>query len=144
MKMNLTARASVIINASLEIVWDALVNPEVIKKYMFGADVVSDWKEGSPIIFKGVWQGKSYEDKGRILKIVSGKLVQYTVYSPLSGMPDVPENYHTVTMEVSRLDTGTGLALSQDNNATQEEKEHSEENWGFILQGIKKLLEGVK
>ncbi len=141
MNINLTARQSIIIGVPLDVVWDALVNPTVIKKYMFGADVVSDWKEGSPIIFKGVWQGKPYEDKGLILKLIPEKLVQYSHYSPLSGLPDIPENYHTVTMEVSRLDTGTGLALSQDNNATQEEKEHSEENWGFMLQGIKKLLE---
>jgi uncharacterized protein YndB with AHSA1/START domain len=141
MNLKLVARQSVIIVAPLDAVWDALVNSAVIKKYMFGADVVSDWKEGSPIIFKGVWQGKPYEDKGRILKFIPGRLIQYSHYSPLSGQPDIPENYHTVTMEVSRLDTGTGLALSQDNNATQEEKEHSEENWGFMLQGIKKLLE---
>ena len=47
---NLIAKAEITINASIEKVWDALVNPEKIKQYMFGSDVISDFKEGSKII----------------------------------------------------------------------------------------------
>ncbi len=54
----LIAKASISINASIAKVWDALTNPEVIKQYMFGTEIISDWKEGSPIIWKGEWQGK--------------------------------------------------------------------------------------
>ena len=61
---NLTARSSITIAAPAEKVWTALITPAAIKQYMFGTTVVSDWKEGSPIIFKGEWQGKSYEDRG--------------------------------------------------------------------------------
>ena len=43
------ARASVTINAPVANVWDALVNPEAIKQYMFGTNVTADWQEGSPI-----------------------------------------------------------------------------------------------
>jgi hypothetical protein len=31
--------------------------------------------------------------------------------------------------------------VTQDNNASQEEADHSEENWRTVLDGIKKLLE---
>ena len=59
----LIAKESISINAPVGKVWDALTNPEVIKQYMFGTNVISDWKEGSPIVWKGEWQGKKYEDK---------------------------------------------------------------------------------
>ena len=88
MDNNLIARASIKINASLDKVWDALVNPQVIKQYMFGTQVVSDWKEGSQIVWKGEWQGKSYEDKGVILHIKPGHTIRYGHFSPLSGLPD--------------------------------------------------------
>lgn len=34
------------IQATPEAVWDALVNPEKTKIYMFGCATVSDWQEG--------------------------------------------------------------------------------------------------
>lgn len=45
MDKNLIARASVSINTSRAKVWNALGNPEAIKQYMFGTNVVSDWRE---------------------------------------------------------------------------------------------------
>jgi uncharacterized protein YndB with AHSA1/START domain len=108
---------------------------------MFGTNVVSDWKEGSPIIWKGEWRGKKYEDKGVILKLKSRRLLQYSHFSPLSGLPDTQENYHTVTIELSSKGTQTRVSLSQDNNATEQEREHSEKNWKTMLTDLKKLLE---
>ena len=101
MDKNLIARASISVNVSSEKVWNALVTPEAIKQYMFGTDVVSEWEEGSPITWKGEWQGKSYEDKGVILKFKPRRTIQYSHFSPLSGLLDKQENYHTVTIELS-------------------------------------------
>src|SRR3989442_11297420 len=92
------ARASVAIGAPISKVWNALVNPDAIKRYMFGASVVSDWREGSSIVWKGEWQGRPYQDKGVIVRFQPDRTVQYTHFSPLSGVPDTPENYHTVTL----------------------------------------------
>ena len=70
------------------------------------------------------------------------KMLRYSHYSPLSGLPDKPENYHTVTIDVvPKGEQTTFVALTQDNNATEEEKQHSEKNWGMMLAGLKKLLE---
>ena len=44
------SKASISINVPVAKVWEALVTPETIKQYMFGTDVVSDWKEGGPIM----------------------------------------------------------------------------------------------
>ena len=141
MKKGLVAETSVTINVPVAKVWDALTNPEMIKQYMFGTDTVSDWKEGSSIVWKGEWQGKKYEDKGVILQLKPKRMIQYSHFSPLSGQPDVPENYHTVTVELSNDGVQTTVSLSQDNNDTEEAREHSEKNWKMMLDGLRKLLE---
>ena len=135
------ARASVSVNAPVAKVWDALTNPEVVEQYMFGTKVISDWKKGSPITWKGEWQGRKYEDRGVILKLKPERLIQYSHFSPLSGLPDAPENYHTVTIELSNLRTQTLVSLSQDNNPTEEARKHSEETWKTMLATLKKTLE---
>jgi len=140
-KVDHIVRTEIKINASADEVWDALINPETIKKYMFGATVASDWKIGSKIIWKGEWQGKPYEDKGKILQFVPKKKLQYSHFSPLSGLPDIPENYHTVSIILSEEEEETVVTLIQDNNETEEAKEHSEKNWKMMLSGLKKKLE---
>jgi uncharacterized protein YndB with AHSA1/START domain len=141
MDRNLIAMASVTINAPSKKVWDALVNPEAIKQYMFGTNVVSDWREGSPIIWRGEWQGTLYEDKGVILQFKPERTLQYSHFSPLSGLPDKPENYHTVTIELSGEGGQTRVSLAQDNNPTEQAREHSEENWQEMLTALKTFLE---
>jgi uncharacterized protein YndB with AHSA1/START domain len=137
----LIAKATISINVPIGKVWNALTNPEVIRQYMFGTSVVSDWREGSPIVWKGEWQGTTYEDKGVILKLKPERLLQYSHFSPLSGKPDLPENYHTVTIQLATDGVRTMVSLSQDNNETAEEREHSEQNWKMMLEALKKLLE---
>lgn len=138
---NLIAEAKVNVNATVDEVWDALVNPKKIKQYMFGSDVVSDWEKGSKITWKGEYEGKKYEDKGEILDIQPGERLQYSHFSPLTGEPDKPENYHTVTIEISGDDGDVTVLLTQDNNKTEKGKAHSEKNWTTMLQGLKKFLE---
>ena len=141
MNKGLIAKASITINAPVDKVWDALINPDKIKQYMFGTNAVSDWKEGSPIVWKGEWEGKKYEDRGVILKLEPGHMIQYSHFSPLTGQPDLPENYHIVTIELSGKGKQTLVSLLQDNNATEEAREHSENNWNMMLVGMKKSLE---
>ena len=62
MKDKFIAEAKTTIHAPASKVWDALTKPELIKQYLFGTDVISDWKVGSPITYKGEWQGKSFEE----------------------------------------------------------------------------------
>lgn len=138
---NLVAKAEISIDASTRAVWEALTDPDKIKQYMFGTDVVSDWNEGSSIVWKGRWQGKDYVDKGTILQIKEEQLLQYSHFSPLSGKPDEPEHYHIVTVELSGNKEQTKVTLTQDSNETEEIREHSEKNWNMMLQELKKLLE---
>jgi uncharacterized protein YndB with AHSA1/START domain len=141
MNNKFTAQATTTINAPASKVWDALTKPSLIKQYFFGTEVTSDWKVGSPIIYKGEWQGKSYEDKGEILQFEPNRRLVSTFWSSLAGLPDIPENYKTVRYELSPEEDRTKLTIIQDNNATQEEADHSEQNWNTVLDRLKELLE---
>lgn len=141
MAKGLIAQADVVIKASPTRVWEALTKPELIKQYLFGTEAISDWQVGSPITYKGVWQGKTYEDKGRVLRAEPGKLLVSTYWSSMSGLSDAPEHYNTVTYELAPAEGGTKLTVTQDNNPTEESRRHSEKNWVLVLQGLKQLLE---
>ena len=138
---NNIAKVATTINASVEKVWDALTDPGMIKKYMFGTTVISDWKEGSKIIWKGEWEGKTYEDKGKILHFEPKKSLQYSHFSPLSDLHDNPENYHIVTIDLEEKYNQTTVTLTQTNNPDEKTKDQSEKNWKMMLTSLKKLLE---
>jgi uncharacterized protein YndB with AHSA1/START domain len=142
MKKIFTSKSAIAIDAPASKVWDALTKPELIKQYLFGTEVTTDWQVGSPITYKGEWEGKAYEDKGEVLQIEKGKLLVSTFWSSLSALADIPENYKTVRYELSADDKGTRLTITQDNNTSQEEADHSGQNWKMVLEGIKKLVEG--
>ena len=136
------ATATTTIDAPASKVWEALTNPDLIKRCLFGTQVTTDWRVGSPITYEGVWEGKAYKDKGKILQVEPNKLLVSTFWSALAGKPDLPENYQTVRYELAPEGRGTRLTLKQDNNATQADADHSAQNWSMVLNEMKKLLEG--
>jgi len=140
--MTLTATKSIVINATAQRVWEALTDPAQVKQYMWGSEVVSTWKQGSPLVYRGVWEGKPFEDKGTILEIDPPRLLRTNYFSPLSGKPDVPENYAEVTYALSPQAGGTKLTVTQSNIPNEAGKTQSEGNWGTVLDAVKKLIEG--
>jgi uncharacterized protein YndB with AHSA1/START domain len=141
MSKGLIASAVTTIDAPRARVWKALIDPKAIKQYMFGAEVVSDWQVGSSIVWKGDWNGKPYEDKGAILRVEPEQRLEYSHWSPLSGHPDEPANYHTVTIELTGEGDRTRVMLAQDNNPTDGARQHSELNWRMMLGALKKHVE---
>ena len=135
------ANAEIEIDASPAHVWAALTDPELIKQYMFGSQVETDWKAGSPIVWKGEYEGKAYEDKGEIVEIEPERRLKMTHFSPLSGQDDRPENYHTLLYELEARAGKTRVSLSQDNNASKEAAEHSQANWEKMLADLKQVVE---
>jgi uncharacterized protein YndB with AHSA1/START domain len=137
------ATAETDISADPERVWAALVDPDQIKEYMFGSQVVTDWQPGSSIVWKGEYEGKSFQDKGEVLDVEPNRRLQMTHFSPLSGQPDVPSNYHTLTYELTKRGAKTHVVLSQDNNSTADEAKHSTANWQSMLDGLKTHVESA-
>jgi uncharacterized protein YndB with AHSA1/START domain len=136
------ATAETEIDAPRAKVWVALTDPEQIKQYMFGSQVETDWKQGSPIVWKGEYEGKKYEDKGEIVEIEPERRLKVTHFSPLSGQEDRPENYHSLVYELEESRGRTHVSLSQDNNPDEEAAEHSRANWEKMLAGLKQVVEG--
>ena len=142
MSRGFEAVKTVTIHATQREVWNALTNPAQVKQYLHGTEMSTDWKEGSPISWKGEWKGQSYEDKGTVLAVEPERLLRYTHWSPMGGSEDKPENYHTVTYELAGEDGKTTLTLTQDNNPTQEEADKmANDNWGPVLNGLKESVE---
>ncbi len=141
MDRHLIAETSVTIDASPSSVWKALVTPSLIKKYLMGTNVTTDWKEGSPIGYDGEYNGKKYHDKGVIKKIDPGKILQSTYWSSVGGKEDKPENYNLVTYRLSQSNGKTNVTLTQDNVLSEKEKEHVTDNWNAVLKKLKEVVE---
>jgi uncharacterized protein YndB with AHSA1/START domain len=142
----------IVIQASVKYVWDVLTKSEYTKMYMFGCEAVSNWQEGSPLLWKGSWEGKEMVFlKGAIVKIVPYKLVLYTVFDPNSkSLKDVPENYLSVSYELSVENSQTKLVVTQGdyNRVGDGEKRYQEsynggEGWNLLLIQIKQIAEGL-
>ena len=142
-----TAEATVDIDAPRSEVWLSLTDPETIKEYYLGAEVQTDWQVGSPITFKGEWKGKPYEDKGEILVFEPEQKLAYSHFSPMRGKPDAPENYHVVEVTLDEREGTTHVTLRQSNlegGATDEDRANRddyEKNWKQMLEGLKKTTE---
>src|SRR5690606_30447986 len=106
----------------------------LIKLYMFGATVETDWSIDGPITWKGDWEGRAYEDKGTLLRFEPEDTLQFTHAAGMS-----PDRLHTVTIGLGDQDGNgaTRVTLVQDGNSNTEEMKQSESNWRAMLEGLK-------
>ena len=145
----LIVKNSIVIKADAAKVWDVLTNPEQTKKYMFGCQTVSDWKQGSPLLWQGTYEEKEMVFvKGYILEIVSNRLLKYSVIDPNASYPDIPENYLSVEYRLEKQNGSTVLTVIQDGfeDAAEgrkrfEDSYNNGEGWNPILAQIKKISE---
>lgn len=137
-----TAHTAVEIKAPVARVWEALTKPEIVQEYLFGTQMETTWQIGDPITYSGIWQGKSYQDKGKVLAFEPMQKIVTTYWSGMSGLPDKPENYQEVTYALQKIsDEETKLTISQSNTISQENVDHSISNWQMVLEKLKELLE---
>lgn len=149
MSQSLIVKNSVVINAPATKVWDALVNPEQTKKYMFGCETISDWKPGSELLWRGAYEGKEMVFvKGTIVDIQPGKFLAYTTIDPNNPViADLPENYLTVTYELEEHNGQVTLTATQGDYAKVGDGENRYKHtvdgggWQPILEQIKQLVE---
>ena len=149
MSQPLFVKNTITINAPASKVWDALVNPEQTKKYMFGCETVSDWKVGSELLWRGIYEGQEMVFvKGHIVEIDPEKFLAYTTIDPNSTIDDVSENYLTVTYHLQEEKGQTIFTVTQGDytKVAEGERRYSEaynggEGWNPILVEIKKLVE---
>ena len=137
----LTAAARVDVRASQQQVWQALTDPTLIAEYMGGSQVETDWQVGSPIVWRGSYDGRTYEDKGTVLAYDEPHRLSVTHYSPLSGQDDAPENYHTLVYTLTRTGDATRVELTQDGCDSEEQAQQFSANWQAFLDGLRQVVD---
>lgn len=149
MPNELIVRNEITINAPITKVWKALVDPAKTKLYMFGCEAISDWKEGSSLVWKGVWDGKEMiAVKGNVVSFQPFDFLSYTTFDPNnSSIPDLPQNYLTVTYALADNEGKTNLTVTQGDytKVADGQKRYDEAmnagGWASILDDIKKIVE---
>lgn len=139
--MGYSSSATIAINAPLEKIWNALTLPEQVKEYFFGTNLVTDWHIGSPIYFRGEYNGQPYEDKGKILEFAPMKSLSFSYWSSFSGLEDRPDLYQILRYTLSETQDGIEVTVDQSNTDTEERAKHSAENWKNVLEGLKQYVE---
>lgn len=131
------------INAPVSKVWETITEPALIREWLFDSpvDVISDWKEGSSMIFKGKFHNKPYEDKGTILNYEPERLLRYTFWSHLSQLPDAPEHYSVIEFRLAPDGDHTELMLTQSNFILDTIYRHSNYYWTLTIDRLKKTIE---
>jgi uncharacterized protein YndB with AHSA1/START domain len=139
---DLASSTSIVIDAPVDRVWEALTTPERIKEWFFGVDTISDWRPGGSLVHRGEYRGKPYEDKGTIEAIDPPRRLIHSHWSPVSGLPDRPEHYQRVVWDLVPRGAGTELTVSETNLPSPEAKETSDGAWSMALGNLKRVLEG--
>jgi uncharacterized protein YndB with AHSA1/START domain len=142
MAARFSAQASIGIEAPIERVWNALVSPETVARYLHGTTMDADWRPGGAVRWSGEWEGQRYVDRGTVLRYEPPKAVSMTHWSPLSGTADAPENRHHVSYELAEQHGVTTLTIIHGNSPTQADADSMVENaWKPVLADIKRVVE---
>ena len=133
--------STVTINAPAQKVWEVLTQPELVKMWQYGSDLLTDWKEGSKIKFTTEWEGNIFEQWGKVLEIKPNELIKYSLFAPGTGLEDKPENYFIMSYILSSEKGKTKLEIIQEDNRPNaiQEKPEGEEN--PVLKSLKMIAE---
>jgi uncharacterized protein YndB with AHSA1/START domain len=118
-----------------------VTTPDLVQKYFFATRLATDWKVGSPITFRGEWEGKPYEDRGTVLSFKEPHELSFNYWSSFSGTEDRDESRQIIRYELAETEGGVCVTIYQSNTDTQERADHSAKNWKFVLDGLKSLVE---
>jgi uncharacterized protein YndB with AHSA1/START domain len=142
-------RKSIEINAPAEALWKVLTDNECIPHYMFGCMAETDWKPGSPLLWRGAADGKLYV-KGHVVAIDAPHRLEYTVIDPNNpSVPDLPANYLTMIYEIKEQGEGASVfeIIQGDYSKVAEGQKRYEDTLqgdDSILVKIKELAEGLQ
>jgi uncharacterized protein YndB with AHSA1/START domain len=107
-------------------------------------EVISEWRAGSPFVWRYEMQGASYEVTGTVFRFDVDRLLEYDYLDPLSVKPHRADNRHRVTIELTDEGTATRVSVVQDNNLTKAALAHAEGGWRLALNNLKALVENAR
>jgi hypothetical protein len=134
-------RKSTMINASAARVWQALTDN--VGKWLSDGDVVvnTTWEPQTPITFKGVMHNLFIDDKGMVLIAEKEKILQYSYFSKMARLADIPENYLIITFALKPSATETLLELTTENINDEIIYGHWNFYWTVTLDIIRRMAE---
>ena len=137
----ITSKSTILINATKQKVWDALTKPELVKKWQYGSDLLTDWKVGREIRFRVEWENKVFEQWGKILEVIPNELIKYSLFFPRPDLEDKEENYFIMSYIISESGNVIKLEIVKEDNrlGAVKEKESDEEN--PVLIALKEIIE---
>jgi len=131
-------RKSIRINASLNAIWEALTQPELMKRWMSDSEIeiVTTWEVGSFIIIN--IREVSYKTAFTNIK---DRVLEYSHLSSISRLPDEPENYTIIRFTLQPEDDQTMLELELTNFPTESHYKHIDFYWTITLGVLKRIVE---
>ncbi len=134
--------SSITIFASPEKVWQALTQPEMVKRWQFGSDLKTTWDIDSPIEFATEWNGKVFRQWGTVLEFEPEKQLSYELFAPRPDLEDKPENYFVMKYVLTESDGKTKLEITQEDNRPGAVQEAPQQDENPVLKALKDLVEG--
>jgi len=136
-----TSKSTITINKPAKYVWEALIQPELIKQWQYGSQLTTSWKIGEPIKFHNEWQGQSFDQWGKVLEYEPNSKIKYSLFAPRPDLKDVPENYFYMTYLLDQNVDSTILTIIQDDPRPSLELSDDSDAGNAILNSLKQLVE---
>lgn len=143
MHENKTIHLEILINTSAQDIWATLTQPELIAKWMLDTpvEILTEWREGGTLLERGDLHGLVFENRGKVLRFDQPKTLEYTHWSTLSIVADIPENYSIIRFDLQETGNQTLLTLTIRNLLTFEIFKHMEFYWKTALHLLKEVAE---
>ena len=133
--------STILIKAPIGKVWNTITKPELVKIWQYGSDLMTTWEAGGDIKFRTEWEGKVFEQWGKVLEVKLNELVKYSLFVPGTNLEDKPENYFVMSYILTEQDGQTKLEIVQEDNRPNAVQEAPQGEENPVLTALKQLAE---
>jgi len=133
--------STIVLDAPIQKVWNALTQPTLVKQWQYGSDLITDWIVGNEIRFRNEWEGQVFEQWGTVLEVIPNQKIKYSLFFPRPELEDKPENYFIMSYILTKENQKVKLEILQEDNRPGAIQEEPQDEENPILQGLKALIE---
>jgi uncharacterized protein YndB with AHSA1/START domain len=135
--------STITITAPREFVWSAVTEPEHVRRWQYNSDLTTDWIVGHPIRFSAEWQGQTFAQWGTVLEVDAPNRLRYSLFAPRPGLEDRPENYFTMTYELTDIDGGTQVTFIHEDPREIDGIENNVDEEDPVLMALRDVAEAI-
>jgi uncharacterized protein YndB with AHSA1/START domain len=127
------------IRATPERIWQALTDSELVKRYYFGSVIESDFKPGSPLVYRQA-DGGRIDIEGEVIEADPPRRLVHTFTGRWDAEVNDPQT--RVAWEITPMGESCRLSVTHD-GFTEENATFAQTKggWPIILSGLKTLVE---